>query len=211
MFTVYQVHVLGQRRFFFEQLLCLFIEIIRARPYAWTAGDVGVKGLRIFQKSIDCKQTGKRSAIEDSKWNSAVIFFDKGHQFFGLYNGLRFVFSEWEFPEDRRAEAGLDEIKQHFSQIANKYGYKSIVPADILISLGYRSIRQAKLTEAIEALLLACELHPYSPDAFYYLGEAYEKNNQIDLALKNYKKALEVDSSYLIADKKIQSLEKKKK
>ncbi len=129
--------------------------------------------------------------------------------FIGPYNGLRFIFSEWAFPEDRRAEAGLDEIKQHFSQIAKKYGYKLIIPADILIGLGYRSIRQGKLTEAIEALLFACKLHPYSPDAFYYLGEAYEKNNQIDLALKNYKKALEVDSSYLMAVKKIQSLEKK--
>ena len=135
---------------------------------------------------------------------------NEGHvPFIGLYNGLRFIFSEWAFPEDRRAEAGLDEIKQHFSQIAKKYGYEIIIPADILIGLGYRSIRQEKLTEAIEALLLACELHPYSPDAFYYLGEAYEKNNQIDLALKNYKKAWEVDSSYLMAIKKIQSLEKK--
>ncbi len=43
-----------------------------------------------------------------------------------------------------------------------------------------------------------------------YLGEAYEKNNQIDLALKNYKKALEVDSSYLMATQKIQLFEKKK-
>jgi len=109
---------------------------------------------------------------------------NEGHvPFISLYEGLRFIFAEWKFPDDRRAKAELNEIKQHFGKVAKKYNY--------------------------EALLFACQIHPYSPDAFYYLGEAYEKNNQIDLALKNYKKALEVDSSYLIAVQKIQSLEKK--
>ncbi|UCE40119.1 MAG: tetratricopeptide repeat protein, partial [Candidatus Aminicenantes bacterium] len=139
------------------------------------------------------------------------IIGNEGHiPFIGLYKGLRFVFSEWAFPPNRITEAGLDEIKQHFRRIAKKYGYEVIIPADLLIGLGYWSIRKEKIAEAIEALLLACELHPYSPDAFYYLGEAYEKNNQIDLALKNYKKAREVDPSYLMAKQKIQSLEKER-
>jgi tetratricopeptide (TPR) repeat protein len=135
---------------------------------------------------------------------------NEGHvPFISLYEGLRFIFAEWKFPDDRRAKAELNEIKQHFGKVAKKYNYKPVIPEDILIGLGYRLIRQGKITEAVEALLFACQIHPYSPDAFYYLGEAYEKNNQIDLALKNYKKALEVDSSYLIAVQKIQSLEKK--
>jgi predicted alpha/beta superfamily hydrolase len=136
---------------------------------------------------------------------------NEGHvPFIGLYNGLRFIFSDWEFPEDRRAEAGLDEIKQHFGRIAKKYGYEVVIPADLLIGLGYWSTRKEKLEEAIEALLLACELHPYSPDAFYYLGEAYEKKGQIELALKNYKKALKVDPNYLLAIQRIQSLGKER-
>ena len=151
----------------------------------------------------------KANAPEDLECQMAMIE-NEGHvPFISLYKGLRFIFSEWAFPEDRRAQAGLDEIKQHFSRMTRKYGYEVIIPADILIGLGYWSIRKEKITKAIEALLLACELHPYSPDAFYYLGEAYEKNNQIDLALKNYKKAWEVDSNYLMAVQKIRSLEKK--
>jgi hypothetical protein len=152
----------------------------------------------------------KSNAPEDLECQMEIIK-NEGHvPFIGLYKGLRIIFSEWAFPEDRRAEAGLDEIKQHFNLISKKYGYEVIIPADLLISLGYWSIRKEKITEAIEALLLACELHPYSPDAFYYLGEAYEINAQIDLALKNYKKAFEVDPNYLMAIQKIQSLEKKK-
>ena len=136
---------------------------------------------------------------------------NEGHvPFIGLYEGLRFIFAEWKLPDDRRAKAGLNEIKQHFGKVAKKYNYKPVIPADILIGLGYRLTRQGKFTEAVKALLFACQIHPYSPDAFYYLGEAYEENNQIDLALKNYKKALEVDSSYLMAAQKIQSLDKKK-
>ncbi|UCE20858.1 MAG: tetratricopeptide repeat protein [Candidatus Aminicenantes bacterium] len=136
---------------------------------------------------------------------------NEGHvPFIGLYEGLRFIFDEWKLPDDRRAKAGLNEIKQHFGNVAKKYNYKPVIPADILIGLGYRLIRQGKFTEAVEALLFACQIHPYSPDAFYYLGEAYEKNNQIELALKNYKKALAVESSYLMAAQKIQSLDKKK-
>lgn len=152
----------------------------------------------------------KSNAPEDLECQMSIIE-NEGHvPFISLYKGLRFVFSEWAFPANRITEAGLDEIKQHFSRISKKYGYDIIIPANILISLGYWSIRKEKIPEAIEALLLACELHPYSPDAFYYLGEAHEKNNQIDLALKNYKKAFEVDPNYLMAAQKIQSLEKKK-
>lgn len=151
----------------------------------------------------------KPLAPDDLKCHLEIIK-NEGHvPFIGLYNGLRFIFSEWTFPEDRRAEAGLDEFKRHFHEVSKKYGYNVIIPEDLLIGLGYWSIRRDELPAAIEALRLACELHPYSPNGFYYLGEAYEKNNQVELALKNYKKALEVEPSFQLATRKINEHEKK--
>jgi len=151
----------------------------------------------------------KSKSPEDFKcWIN--IIENEGHvPFIGLYDGLRYIFADWMFPEERRASAGLNEIKQHFSRIEKIYGYKVVIPAHILIGLGYYASRQGKISEAIEALLLACELHPYSPDAFYYLGEAYEKNNQISLALQSYQKALAAEPAYLLAKQKIDSYKNK--
>lgn len=139
------------------------------------------------------------------------ILEEEGHvPFISLYEGLRYIFSEWQFPEARQEEAGLDELERHFSETTKRYGFRSEIPLDLLISLGYRLIEEGETAEAIEALLLAAEAYPHSPDAFYYLAAAYEKGNDIDRALENYERALKVDPEYQMAADKIQSLKEKK-
>lgn len=77
-----------------------------------------------------------------------------------------------------------------------------------MIGLGYRSLEQGKIVTAIEALEYATKAHPYSPDAFYYLASAYEKNDSERLAMENYQKALDADPQYRMAAEKIEELKK---
>jgi len=157
-----------------------------------------------FHEFLDKSAPGNHSA-------ELKIIDNEGHvPYTSLYDGLRFVFSEWPLPEDLRLEAGLEEIKNHFNRISEKYGFRSTIPLAYLLDLGIRLSEKGDSITAIAALNYACEIHPNSPDAHYILGTFYEKSKEICFALENYKKALEVNPDYHIAAEKIKTLEKEK-
>jgi dienelactone hydrolase len=64
---------------------------------------------------------------------------------------------------------------------------------DAIDSWGYQLMQQNHLPEAIEIFKLNISLHPDSSHIHVSLGEAYEKSGRKDLAISNYKKALEID------------------
>lgn len=134
-----------------------------------------------------------------------------GHvPYISLHEGLRFVFSGWQYPIDQIEKSDLEDIVQHYQRLTEKYGFEAEIPLDPLITIAFVLSEKEDISQAIEALLLACKIHPYSPDAFYYLGTAYEKNGDTDLAIIQYKKVLEINPDYSLASQKILELEKKK-
>ena len=62
-----------------------------------------------------------------------------------------------------------------------------------LNSLGYQMIREDKLQEALRLFELNVEEYPESANAYDSLGEAYMENGQIELAIANYKRSLELN------------------
>jgi len=59
--------------------------------------------------------------------------------------------------------------------------------------LGYQLLEAKKLNEAIEIFKLNVENFPQSSNGYDSLAEAYMKNGDKELAIKNYKKSLELD------------------
>jgi CubicO group peptidase (beta-lactamase class C family) len=62
-----------------------------------------------------------------------------------------------------------------------------------LNDLGYHLMRKNKFQEAIEVLKLNVEAFPDEFDTYDSLAEAYMKNSEFDLSIKNYKKSLELN------------------
>jgi len=62
-----------------------------------------------------------------------------------------------------------------------------------LNGLAYQMIRENKLEAAIKLFKLNVEEYPLSANAYDSLAEAYLKNGQKDLAIKNYKKSFELN------------------
>jgi tetratricopeptide (TPR) repeat protein len=60
-------------------------------------------------------------------------------------------------------------------------------------SLGYRMLNQKRYEDAIDLLTLNVTLFPSSSNTYDSLGEAFLKKGNKELALRNYKKALELD------------------
>ena len=89
--------------------------------------------------------------------------------------------------------------KQGFNHASEIYAEAKKEDPDLKIdndeinSWGHQLMQQNHLPEAIEIFKLNISLHPDSSDIHVSLGDAYEKSGQKDLAISNYKKALEID------------------
>ncbi len=80
---------------------------------------------------------------------------------------------------------------------------------DELNQLGYQLLGKDKTKDAIEIFKLNVEMFPKSSNPYDSLGEAYLKDNQKDLALVNYKKAVELNPNNAGAVQIVKRLEGK--
>ena len=75
-----------------------------------------------------------------------------------------------------------------------------------LIRLGYELIRVGKIPEAIGIFKLSVETYPTSFNTYDSLAEAYMDHGDRDLAIKNYKKSLELNPGNTNAAEKLKQL-----
>lgn len=78
-----------------------------------------------------------------------------------------------------------------------------------LNTLGYQLLGMKRTKDAIEIFKLNVEMFPKSGNPYDSLGEAYLEDNQKDLALANYKKAVELDPKNVNAVQIVRRLEGK--
>jgi tetratricopeptide (TPR) repeat protein len=109
--------------------------------------------------------------------------------YISLFNGLRFVFDDYNLPREKIAE-GLNTIDKHYKAISEKYGFEIKTPENIINDLGYRYLQNKDIDKAIEVFKENVKRYPGSANVYDSLGEAYENNNQLDLAKENYQLAV---------------------
>ena len=73
-------------------------------------------------------------------------------------------------------------------------------------NLGYVYLFQDSLDLAIQMFTLAIKTLPYYQDAYYNRGLCHEKNNNIMMALKDYKQSINLDPDHILANKAIKRL-----
>jgi tetratricopeptide (TPR) repeat protein len=76
-------------------------------------------------------------------------------------------------------------------------------------TLGYEVLRQRTASEAVEIFKLNVASFPGSSNVYDSLGDAYAKEGNTSLAMENYRKAVEVDSSNLASAEKLRKLRSK--
>jgi tetratricopeptide (TPR) repeat protein len=74
------------------------------------------------------------------------------------------------------------------------------------IGLGYRLLHTKKFKEAIEIFKLSVEAYPQSYNTYDSLAEAYMDNGDKDLAIKNYRKSLELNPANANGLKRLKEL-----
>ena len=74
-------------------------------------------------------------------------------------------------------------------------------------ALGYRYLQSGKVKDAIELFKLNTIAYPKSGNVYDSLGEAYLKDGQKELAIKNYEKSLEFNPDNENAKKILKQIE----
>lgn len=109
----------------------------------------------------------------------------------GIYYGLRFVFADWELSAELFS-GGLKAVDEHYEKLKKKYGLDLGAPEQVINTLGYFYLQKENYDEAINIFKENVKRNPLAPNTYDSLGEAYEKNNQLELAKKNYQKAYDL-------------------
>src|SRR6266566_2091826 len=111
--------------------------------------------------------------------------------FFSLYHGLLFVFDGYKPPAYFENRASL---QAHFKAISARLRCEFLPPEDFVNANG-QYLRQVKhdAGEAVEFFKLSVKNYPNSADAYESLARVYSTQGQSLLAIRNYKRALELD------------------
>lgn len=106
---------------------------------------------------------------------------------------------------EKGAAAAIAEYRKLKSSSAAMYDFSE----EELNRLGYNLLRTKRVKDAVEIFKLNVEMFPASSNPYDSLGEAYLADNQKDLALANYKKALEIDPKNASALQAVNQIEGK--
>ena len=174
------------------------------RKFVWHTGSVG--GYRGF---IARRLPDKIAIIIlSNKGNSKRQEFAEA--ILNILDGKPYV-----FPKRSIAEAMYETINKRGIQAAIKT-YESVRAAnDItydlgepeLNSLGYQLLSNRKTCDAIEIFKLNTVAYPKSSNPFDSLAEAYQVSGNKELAIKNYRKAVELDPTNLHAVEMLKKLQ----
>ncbi|UCH92265.1 MAG: tetratricopeptide repeat protein, partial [Candidatus Aminicenantes bacterium] len=130
-----------------------------------------------------------------------------------LKDGLLSVFDGWYYPADSLYNSGFKGIENHAKGLSERFGY-SINVTDLLAQIdlnmfGNRFLEHGNPGEAISLFKYAVDNYPGSWDTHDRLAEAYKKNGETYLAIKNYKKSLELNPDNDNARQMLRKLTKK--
>jgi hypothetical protein len=151
----------------------------------FTAGSL--EGSELINTLDDFTELLKDSAPKDFKWKYKLMQ-NEDHEtqlLTAIYEGLKYIYDGWAFPQEKLTD-GLDAIEKHYKALSEKYGYNILPQETLLNAAGYSFLQKHSIDEAIAIFKKNVELYPNSPNVYDSLGEAYENDNDLPNAKKNY-------------------------
>ena len=195
----------------------------QAAAYGWFVGDqkFGMENDSVFTTVHSGGINGYSSLITRIPEDDALIVLlnnTGGQPLNDITEAIGRILYEQDYEMPKRSVAmavmekyydeGLQEAKKLYSEIRKSAEYE--LNEGQMNSLGYELLRmQEDYDAAIEIFKLNVEAFPDSGNVYDSLGEAYMVKGNNELALKNYKKSVEIDPSNSHAVKIIKELEPK--
>jgi tetratricopeptide (TPR) repeat protein len=149
----------------------------------------------------------ERKALKGLDWHFAQLETED-HYTIDLktfHSGLETLFSELIYIE-RMITEGADHAKKKLNALAGLYGFDESLPEETLVRMGYVLLNQERFEDAVTLFQINAEWYPDSYLSYENLGEAYMLIGQKELALQNFQKSLDLNTSNEYARQKLREL-----
>ncbi len=163
---------------------------VKTRALFFTSGDEGAAMREVLGKVSAALNA---TASKGLRWASAT-YPEENHGSVVLrshYAALRMIFDGWALPVDPETErivGTLDEIKQRYADLSERFDW-SIKPPEVTVNrLGYQALSQ-NIPLAISFFRYNAGTYPESANVHDSLGEALEKSGALEDALQSYRRA----------------------
>jgi predicted alpha/beta superfamily hydrolase len=108
----------------------------------------------------------------------------------GLRKGLETFFQEYRFPAEIQID-GLEDLKQYYQNLSQKYGYEVDIPEFTLVRQGDKLEERDKLEEAKIVFEYIVEKYPHDLNSYARLADLHRRWGNYDLAIQYYEQSLE--------------------
>jgi len=108
----------------------------------------------------------------------------------GLKKGLETFFKEYKFPTEKEID-GLEDLKEYYHNLSQKYGYEIDIPEFTLIRQGDGLEERQKLEEAKILYEYVLVKYPHDLNSYARLADLHRRWGNYNLAIKYYEQFLE--------------------
>jgi uncharacterized protein len=161
------------------------------------------KSQESFYKELKTKQVtnSKLEYFEDEKHLTVP--------YRSLYAGLLYFFSDYYIFNNPQFKEEVPFIQEHYKQASKEYGMAFNPPEGLIEMLGnYFLLDKNEYSKAIEFFKVNILNFPSSPKAFANLARAYKGSGNVNDAIINIKKSLELDPGNSDNQKMLMELER---
>ena len=111
--------------------------------------------------------------------------------------------------DDLVKEKGFENTLLYYRKLGEKYSKEVLIPQRVLMNYGFDIIDDKDLEkEAFAVFNYYREKYPGVPVSYDGLAILYERRNDLNNAIRNLKKLIEIDPSYEDALDRLEKLEK---
>ncbi len=127
----------------------------------------------------------------------------------GLRRGLKAMFQDYSFPEDKEVN-GLVDIQDFYRGLSAVYGFPVDPPEHVLSMQTYGLLNRGKRAEALEVVKYVQANYPRSANAYMILANLYQQDGELESALDALRKMVEIlPSDVGMIESRIETLERR--
>lgn len=125
-----------------------------------------------------------------------------------VFDGLKFIYRNWFIDYYSDQSLSIADIDAHFARLSAGFGYLLVPDEEFLNNCGYSQLRRKHTANAVGIFLANVKRFPESFNAYDSLAEAYMTAGNRELAIKYYKKSLELNPANNSGRAALERLEK---
>lgn len=113
-----------------------------------------------------------------------------------LMKGMEAIFSDYKYPDEQvLVDGGIEAAKTYQRNVLLNYGREEKLPYSLLESTSLHLKTEEKFDQALMFLNYTIYNYPERAESYFYIGEIYEKVNQLKEALRFFEIAHSKDKS----------------